>query len=100
MRTIEKVARAIATEITPSYETLYANKQAWNADSGRRHDINTPFKSDIDDAARAAIEALIIRTDQMGRADEYVANDAWNSRLCAILDEQPAAYKKNEPDGG
>lgn len=59
---VEAVARVVAPYVGPRYDDLYENKRAMINDSGRRcHDVNTPYKSDIRDAAEAAIAALVER---------------------------------------
>ena len=63
---VERVARAIADEIGPSYDDAYENKAEWIDDRGKRADINAPRKSDYRDAARAAIKAVDANPDPKG----------------------------------
>jgi hypothetical protein len=65
MDMVEIVARAIAKGLGYDWDTLYAGKTEWVADRGSRHDINTPYKPDFTDAARAAIEAMRTPSDAM-----------------------------------
>ncbi len=56
---VEKVANAIAYDLYGGLDKLYDDKGDWVADRGaKQHDINTPFTSDIRDAAKAALRAL------------------------------------------
>lgn len=55
---VERVEKAIADVLGYDLATLYKNKSEWNADRGSRHDINVPYRGDITDGARAAIEAM------------------------------------------
>jgi len=55
----EKVARAIADQIGPSYDDAYEDKREWTADRGKRHDVNTPYKCDFRNAAQAAIAVVV-----------------------------------------
>lgn len=63
MSMVERVARAIATELGADLDTAFADKTEWTNmrgtdAAGRWRDINEPFKSDYLAAARAAIEAM------------------------------------------
>jgi hypothetical protein len=51
------VAKAIASGLGYDYESLYEGKSEYIADRGSRHDINTPYKTDMEEAAEAAIKA-------------------------------------------
>ena len=67
---VERVARAITTELGADLDTAFANKTEWinmrgTDAAGRWRDINEPFKSDYLAAARAAIEAMREPTDEM-----------------------------------
>ena len=42
---------AVCDGIGVQFEDLYRHKTEWNADRGRRHDINFPFRGDIEAAA-------------------------------------------------
>jgi len=50
---------AICAALGTTYEDLYRHKSEWNADRGRRHDINFPFRGDIDGAADQIV-ALVL----------------------------------------
>lgn len=87
MSMVERVARAIATELGADLDTAFANKTEWTNmrgtdAAGRWRDINEPFKSDYLAAARAAIEAM---------------RDAWTmaERRCFDFPESPVAYAWN-----
>jgi len=77
---VERVARAIATELGANLDTAFADKTEWTNmrgtdAAGRWRDINEPFKSDYLAAARAAIQAMREPSDGMveagWRAKEY-----------------------------
>lgn len=56
----EELARIIASAIGYDYDDLYANKAAWINDRGKRHDVNTPYQSDMRDAAAAVAAHMLI----------------------------------------
>lgn len=68
---VNKVARAIANGLGDSYDHAFGTKIEWNAargeKGGRYRDINEPFQQDYDDAARAAIDALVAEVREEGR---------------------------------
>jgi len=69
---VQKVAREIAAGLGYEWDTLYEGKAEWIADRGSRHDINTPYKPDFIEAARAAIEAMREPTEAMLIAAEAI----------------------------
>lgn len=70
MTKLEQLARALSTGIGYDYDTLYADKGEWVDDRGARHDINVPFKSDIDDGIQVVLEELM----EMERGTEQFLN--------------------------
>lgn len=66
---IERVARAIAIGLGDNFDHAFVNKSEWNAargmKGGRYRDINEPRQGDYEDAARAAIEAMVEPTAAM-----------------------------------
>jgi hypothetical protein len=62
---VEAMARAIADMIGPSYDDAFENKSEWIDARGMRNgvclDVNTPFKTDYREAARAAL--AVVRTE-------------------------------------
>lgn len=95
---VERVARAIATELGADLDTAFANKTEWTNmrgtdAAGRWRDINEPFKSDYLAAARAAIEAMRSQT-LVYRDNGHVVHemrgapdDIWKTLLDAALGE-------------
>jgi alanine racemase len=69
---LEQVAEAIASGLGYEWDTLYSNKLQWTLDRGSRHDINVPFQPDFIDAARAAIAAMELPTEEMVRAGDFL----------------------------
>jgi|21_taG_2_1085346.scaffolds.fasta_scaffold09763_5 hypothetical protein len=59
---IERMARAIADNIGPSFDNLHKNKRHWIETRGifgdEHRDVNGPFRDDCMEAARAALSAL------------------------------------------
>jgi hypothetical protein len=49
--TVIYIARKIAASLGYDWDTLYENKRERTDDRGKRHDINTPYKSDFIAAA-------------------------------------------------
>jgi len=84
---IERVEQAIADQLGLDLSTLYANKSEWTADHGERHDINTPYRSDITDAAKAAIQAMREPTGAM-QADGRDALEPYVGVLKREVDDQ------------
>lgn len=112
MSMVERVARAIATELDADLDTAFANKTEWTNmrgtdAAGRWRDINEPFKSDYLAAARAAIEAMREPTGEMSReffiawtmaervrerlGANYAVAHAWNRMIDAMLDDGTTA---------
>lgn len=102
---IERVEKAIADQLGLDLATLYKNKSEWIDDRGARHDINTPYRGDITDAACAAIEAMREPTEAMalrglqempfGSGSPSVTKAAYRAMIDAALTatkaEQPPA---------
>lgn len=61
----ERVVRAISDGIGYNYDDLYASKAEWINDRGARGDVNMPRKPDMDEAARAALEAMMEPSREM-----------------------------------
>lgn len=87
---VERVARAIATELGADLDTAFADKTEWTNmrgtdAAGRWRDINEPFKSDYLAAARAAIEAMREPTGGMLKAGfKNTLNDAFDTEVSYI----------------
>lgn len=98
MSMVERVARAIATELGADLDTAFANKTEWTNmrgtdAAGRWRDINEPFKSDYLAAARAAIEAMRDPTGEMSR--EFFIAWTMAERRGFDFPESPVAYAWN-----
>lgn len=100
MNMVERVARAIATELGADLDTAFANKTEWTNmrgtdAAGRWRDINEPFKSDYLAAARAAIEAMRDAWTMAERRGfdfpESPVAYAWNRMIDAMLDDGTTA---------
>lgn len=79
---IEVMARVIARGLGDEYANAFKNKERWVAkrgmSGGRFRDINEPFRSDYDNAARAALAAIlpVLREEVAGeRRDREVAGE-------------------------
>lgn len=55
---VERVKLAICNALGYDFDDLYQGKREWVDDRGSRHDINTPFKVDFEEAAKVAIAAM------------------------------------------
>jgi predicted RecB family nuclease len=90
---VERVARAIATELGANLDTAFADKTEWinmrgTDAAGRWRDINEPFKSDYLAAARAAIEAMREPTETMERHGQWAVETCTRDDPC----ETPAKH--------
>jgi hypothetical protein len=88
----EELARVLAAGLGFSWENLYQDKRDWTDDRGKRHDINTPYKSDYLDAADAILawmkESGYV---QMNNTEVIVSRKFFN--LVSLLCELPRGFE-------
>ena len=72
---IEKIARAIADSVGPSFDMLHKNKRDWvetrGMFRGEPRDCNGPFQDDCIEAAKAALTALEQPSAEMSQAGGF-----------------------------
>ena len=102
---IERVARAVATELGDDFDLAFADKAAWRKSQGnkdgRYRDINEPTQADFIEVARAVLRvmreptpavstAVMIAAGKVAEVFEgevYIRGDAGPFIVAAMIDE-------------
>lgn len=77
---VESVARIIASHIGLNYDRIFENKAEWTKNRGMRdaevYDINTPYRTDLRDAAKAVLAHVSPSSLPLKRTDPPT-EDGW-----------------------